>query len=595
MRVLNNFKHVKSEVEGELEELRRFGFVWSFAEEPVPVAVDLAAMQTEVVNPTPLCEIEEMGQETAEIEEEDVCASDELDVLHTEVRNLTKRIAEKLKEGDEEELSKLRAKRRDLWEKIEEMEVENELVANTVCEVSVVGDDSKVKEMEERMREINKTYFRQREVSKEMWDVLKVITCQRDVNAMVTWPYATTEFIYVALIAGIAVEGVNLILSPDPVSLEAEICKMEKLFPKAKFVFSREMLKKPPSIMFVFDYHCVSKLGVFYVERYACQVTETVGKYPASQLVMFSEIASKGIEDDVSNVLLLQFQRFRSSFDLPRVFISVVEKTDPGIILSVIQERGSCNDKGVILCSSPRDCEKVSLLLNGNGIQSAFLHNLMSEDHSKEVLASWNEGNVRVIIMIIGYLVPTCSIDYLVYSGVPMSIDMLYLHLKRVGKFCSICFNKTDVILTKRNASNQNAFHSVLSFVQESTVCRKQALCSYFGEDVPPCIHQCDNCTSRTAQITLDIVTEARIPELVDQLNTYRIATPTVPLITSILCGSYDSEGNIDKLRPWIGTVKPEHSAYVEGAIRSLVMNGALKSVQSNNQFGNKTYFTTTH
>ena len=612
MRVRQNYKRVLKEMGDDFDELRRFGFIWSFADEPVPVSVKIADIQTEVMNPTPLCELDNIegtkSQGDVIDEWSDGCGNDELEMLHLDVTTLTKEIEEALKAGEKQRVHELRVKRRELWQKIEEQEMLHgkfhEGDDRSVCEMECEAPIEEVQldprgalgqEMEEKIFEIRNTYFSQHEITPQMLELLNAITTDRNASMIVTWPHVTDEFVCIALIAGIAVEGVHLMLAPDPVSLHSEIEQDFRLYPKSKFVFSVETLQRPPSIIFVFEFHCASKLSVFFVDQYMENLLAIASRYPSSRFVLFSSLASKSIEDDMSKILLLGFRSFRSSFQLSNVFLGVREKKDTEMLVSIIQQHDCSNGRGIIMCSSVRECEKVTLLLNGNKIPSAFLYSLMTEDQSKEVIINWQEGNIRVIIMIIGYVIPKTQVDYIIYSGLPINIEMLYLHLKHVVKFCAICFNKTDVIITKRNITDQSAFDSVLSFVQEKRTCRKQQICSYFGETTPLCLNECDNCQARKMKTTQSIINEARIPELIDHLHTYRCASASIPFITSILCGNLTNSHLIDQVKPWFGTVAPERAQYIEGAINELVRSGILNTHQTNNQYGNKTYFTTNH
>jgi len=213
-----------------------------------------------------------------------------------------------------------------------------------------------------------------------------------------------------------------------------------------------EVLKKLDIGLFVIDEaHCISTWGHNFRPDYL-RLPEIIEELNHPQILALTATATKEVEDDIQKQLKTQCKVFKASFDRPNLYIDVIPlgknvKKELFLISLLKQLEGST----IIFVTYRTTSEKISKILNSNGIRSVHYHAGLDREVREKIQNQFISGEVRVIVATIafGMGIDKADIRNIIHYNIPQSIENYYQEIGRAGRDgnlsnCIVLFTKTD-------------------------------------------------------------------------------------------------------------------------------------------------------
>lgn len=272
--------------------------------------------------------------------------------------------------------------------------------------------------------------------------------------------------------------------------------------------------------------HCVSTWGHDFRPEYR-QLSVLHERFPAIPRVALTATADEPTRQDIIKYLGLEnAHQFISSFNRPNIRYSVVSKKRPQEQLWRFLTEEHLGDAGIVYCLSRKRVEEVADFLNIKGREAlpyhAGLSHRVRQANQRRFLQE--EGIVMVATVAFGMGIDKPNVRFVAHLDMPKSLEGYYQETGRAGRDglpanAWLAYGLSDVILLRQMLDTSVADEShkwlerrkleaLLGFC-ESTVCRRQALLRYFGEDHPGYCGYCDNCLEPVA--TWDGTTPAQM------------------------------------------------------------------------------------
>ncbi len=270
------------------------------------------------------------------------------------------------------------------------------------------------------------------------------------------------------------------------------------------------LLKRLPINLFAIDEaHCVSSWGHEFRPEYA-NLRSLKTNFPNIPVIALTATANDQTKADIIKQLhLTNPEVFVASFDRPNLSISVKldtkakQKTDE--ITSFIKKRDG--ETGIIYCLSRNSCDKLSKILQLNGINSASYHAGLSPAERDRVQTGFIKDKIQVVCATIafGMGVDKSNVRYVIHFNVPKSIEGYYQEIGRAGRdglpsdtIMYFGYGDLKILRSFATEGNQSELNlEKLKQVQkfaEAVNCRRRILLSYFGEKIANYCGNCDVC-----------------------------------------------------------------------------------------------------
>ena len=271
-----------------------------------------------------------------------------------------------------------------------------------------------------------------------------------------------------------------------------------------------DLLKtKKISLLAIDEAHCVSQWGHDFRKEYL-QLGKIRKELSMVQTIALTATADETTRKDIIDKIFPKKPSvFIAGFDRPNIYLSMLPKNKAKEqILSFIKPfKGQT---GIIYCSTRKKTEEWSKYLKEHSFKALPYHAGMTVENRKENLEAFiqEEGIVITATIAFGLGIDKPNVRFVCHANMPGNIESYYQEIGRSGRDGLPSFNLTiygldDISLRTRQINDQDSTEekkrlekqrlNQLIALCEATRCRRQALLSYFGEEIKEC-GNCDIC-----------------------------------------------------------------------------------------------------
>lgn len=213
-----------------------------------------------------------------------------------------------------------------------------------------------------------------------------------------------------------------------------------------------EVLKKLDIGLFVIDEaHCISTWGHNFRPDYL-KLPDIIEELNHPKILALTATATREVEEDIQKQLKTKCKVFKASFDRPNLYMDVIPleknvKKELFLVSLLKQLKGST----IVFVSYRTTSEKISEILNSNGIGSVHYHAGLEREVREKIQNQFISGESRVIVATIafGMGIDKADIRNIIHYNIPQSIENYYQEIGRAGRDgdlsnCILLFTKSD-------------------------------------------------------------------------------------------------------------------------------------------------------
>ncbi len=256
--------------------------------------------------------------------------------------------------------------------------------------------------------------------------------------------------------------------------------------------------------------HCISEWGHDFRPEYR-RIRPIINEICPRPIIALTAAATPKVQHDIQkNLSMTDAQVFKSSFNRENLYYEVRPKTrdvDRDIIRFIKANEGK---SGIIYCLSRKKVEEMAELLHENGIKAKPYHAGMDSATRSANQDAFLLEEVDVIVATIafGMGIDKPDVRFVIHYDIPKSLEGYYQETGRAGRDggegkCITFYAKKDLdklekFMQSKPLAEQEIGKQLLAETAgyaESSMCRRQTLLRYFGEDYDRgnC-GSCDNC-----------------------------------------------------------------------------------------------------
>ncbi|MGI9311833.1 MAG: DNA helicase RecQ [bacterium] len=260
--------------------------------------------------------------------------------------------------------------------------------------------------------------------------------------------------------------------------------------------------------------HCISRWGHDFRPEYR-QLSLLAERFAAAPRIALTATADETTRGDIAKRLQLQgAAHYIAGFDRPniRYMISPSGQSQSArtALLRFINHRHA-GESGIVYCLSRRNVDDTAQWLREQGLHAVAYHAGMdatarARSHD---LFTREDGIVVVATIAFGMGIDKPDVRFVAHLNLPKSIESYYQETGRAGRdglpaSAWMRYGFQDVVLLRQMLQDSDADESfkrierakmnALLGLCESTACRREILCNYFGESYQGPCGNCDNC-----------------------------------------------------------------------------------------------------
>ncbi len=260
--------------------------------------------------------------------------------------------------------------------------------------------------------------------------------------------------------------------------------------------------------------HCISQWGHDFRPEYL-QLALLIEEFPDVPRIALTATADPMTREEILQKLRLTHARqFVSSFDRPNICYRVDPRQSGIKQLTVFLKTEHEGNSGLVYCLTRKNTESVAGQLNKVGFKALPYHAGMSQnmraEHQRRFLRE--EKVIIVATIAFGMGIDKPDVRFVVHLGMPKTIEAYYQETGRAGRDglpsdALMLYNLADVVMMRKimaESGGDEQFkliqrqksEAILRFC-ESIQCRRQALLSYFGEELKNACGNCDVCQGK--------------------------------------------------------------------------------------------------
>lgn len=255
--------------------------------------------------------------------------------------------------------------------------------------------------------------------------------------------------------------------------------------------------------------HCISEWGHDFRPDYM-EITHIRNQFPKSVFLALTATATKQVQVDIiKNLRMENPEIFMASFNRPNLFLQVIKKDKPiEQVLNFIENHP--NQSGIIYCFSRKQVDLVAQELHINGIKALSYHAGLDDAQRAKNQQDFisDKADIMVATVAFGMGINKPDVRFVIHFDMPKSVEQYYQEIGRAGRDglkseALLLYSAGDIhkirYFFKDNfdsAKSENLLQGMIKYC-ENSVCRRQALLSYFGESYSDSRQDCvslENC-----------------------------------------------------------------------------------------------------
>ena len=284
--------------------------------------------------------------------------------------------------------------------------------------------------------------------------------------------------------------------------------------------FQRFAQERPISMVTVDEAHCISQWGQDFRPSYL-RIKAFVDSLPSRPVVgAFTATATAHVRDDIREQLALQKPyEVTTSFDRPNLYFETrraLPSQKPKELLDLVLKEGS--NAGIVYCTSTKEVDEITRLLQGRGIRAAAYHAKLAADTRRQNQDDFLYDRVQVMVATnaFGMGIDKPNVRFVIHYNMPANLENYYQEAGRAGRDgqparCTLLYSGVDIqtihffIDKNKNAENgipadvkaeaARLAEKRLSYMiaySNTERCLRNFLLGYFGEAAP---EECGNCS----------------------------------------------------------------------------------------------------
>ncbi len=277
--------------------------------------------------------------------------------------------------------------------------------------------------------------------------------------------------------------------------------------PRTSALFERLQI----ALFAIDEAHCVSQWGHDFRVDYL-QLSMLHERYPHIPRIALTATADSKTREEIKLRLgLEQAQLYLSSFDRPNIRYRIIQKQSARQQLLNFIQSEHAGDAGIVYCLSRKKVDETADWLTSKGIKALPYHagmdNSSRQQHQHQFVMQ--EGLVIVATIAFGMGIDKPNVRFVAHLDLPKSVEAYYQETGRAGRDglpanAWMAYGLQDVITLRQMLSTSNAdeshkrveYHKLDAMLAlcEQVHCRRQALLSYFGDQLEQPCGNCDTC-----------------------------------------------------------------------------------------------------
>jgi ATP-dependent DNA helicase RecQ len=265
------------------------------------------------------------------------------------------------------------------------------------------------------------------------------------------------------------------------------------------------------SLFAIDEAHCVSQWGHDFRPDYQ-QLSFLSKQFPGIPKIALTATADERTRQEIIEQLDLQNGlKFVNSFDRPNIRYAISEGQNGREQLWRFIEDNHTNDAGIVYCLSRKKVESTAEWLSKKGRVALPYHAGLDAEERLQNQQRFlrDQGVIIVATIAFGMGIDKPDVRFVGHLSLPKSIEAYYQETGRAGRdgrpsSAWMAYGLQDVITLKQMMQqslgaetfkmvSQQKLESMLGLC-ELTSCRRQALLSYFNEELAQPCGNCDNC-----------------------------------------------------------------------------------------------------
>ncbi|MCE9546895.1 MAG: DNA helicase RecQ [Planctomycetia bacterium] len=269
--------------------------------------------------------------------------------------------------------------------------------------------------------------------------------------------------------------------------------------------------RTPLSLVAIDEAHCVSQWGHDFRPEYLqlAALADRFPKVPRIALTATADVPTR--RDIVERLRLGSAGQFISGFDRPNIRYRVVPKEEPRRQLLDLLQGEHANEAAIVYCITRKRVEETAAFLAAQGLRAVPYHAGLDAEVRNEHLERFlkEDGLIVVATVAFGMGIDKPDVRLVAHFDPPRSLEAYYQETGRAGRDglpaeAWMCYSTADIVSLRGMIDRGEApleqkriehlrLNTLLGFC-ESTVCRRQILLRYFGEELATPCGNCDTC-----------------------------------------------------------------------------------------------------